>query len=439
MSNSVAYISVALSSLKKKMSNPLVRTSFFFAAATGIVKLFQFVLFSHLAKVLGAGVFGVFGLLYTYQVTLNTFATVGIIERLPNQFTLLDKNEGKTKLYRKTNSFFLLLTIASFIGIVIYASFDRVALDNVYPFLYFSLSAILLSYFTIQSSFFRFENKFLPSVVISNLPLFISLLAVLFSSLLTQDLHIIALANLAGFAVGFMVLYVLKYYYGFERISKADIILEIKTIWPFLFIAIFSLFSGYGINFMVSKLLSIDDVGVFTFFVTITSLMHLIANSMNLVWAPNFFSAFESPDRIKLLNNNKKFYILQSCILFAASIVVLVLLFLFSNYFSDYKIHFFKLCFLFSAYLLNVAWYMNTNFYLVTGRSKQLLKIVTVSGIIGLIGLYFCIVQYGTYGIYYGFLFSYLVKSVMIGYDANRYWKSKVPWFFIIVFTGLIF
>lgn len=420
------------------LRNPIVSTSFYFIVVTGLVKIFQFFLFSHLAKSLGVTMFGVFGLLYTYQVTLNTFSTVGIIEKLPSQFAGLKDAADRQRLYKKTNALFLLLSLLSIIAVLIYGFFDVVVVENFTSFIYIGISAIILSYFTIQSSFFRFDLKYLSSVIVSNLPLLISLVGLYVASLLGMAMGSIILCSLLGLLLGLVCLFFLKLTYGFAPIGRKDIAGELKVIWPFFFIAVFSLFSGYGANFLISKMLHIDDVGVFTFFVTVTSIMHLVANSMNLVWGPKFFVLFGEEDKTTLNRSNKRFYIFQTLILFFVSLAVVLFLAFFKGTFQEYKPHFFKLSFLFVAYLFNVPWYMNTNFYIASARSKKLMQIVSISGIIGLAGLYFFITIFGSYGIYFGFFLGYFAKSVLIGYDSFKTWRSDTPWVFIVGLSALL-
>jgi len=421
-----------------KLKNPIVSTSFYFILITGLVKVFQFFLFSHLAKALGVSLFGVFGLLYTYQVTISTFSNVGIIEKLPSQISLLTDPSKKDELYGKTNTFFLILSVISFAIILLYGLFDKIIIQNLASFLFTSLSAILISFFTVQSSFFRFDLKYLPSVLVSNIPLLLSLIGLYVASLFGLKLEYIILFSLFGLLIGLFVLLFSKLTYGFEAMKVAEIVSEFKTIWPFLFIAIFSLFSGYGANFLISKILKIEDVGVFTFFITITSTMHLIANSMNLVWAPKFYLLFKESDHTKLNSSNKRFYLFEVLILFAVAFCIFLALAFFNNLFVDYKPHFFKLSILFVAYLFNVPWYMNTNYYIATNRSKELLKIVSISGIIGLVALYFLMLEFGAYGIYIGFFIGYLAKSILIGYDSYKTWKSDTPWLIIFILSLIL-
>lgn len=429
---------IILWSFWDKFKNPIVSTSFYFILITGLVKVFQFFLFSHLAKTLGVSLFGVFGLVYTYQVTISTFSNVGIIEKLPNQISALTDPSKKDELYRKTNTFFLILSVISFAIILLYGAFDKIVIKNLTSFLFTSLSAILISFFTVQSSFLRFDFKYLPSVLVSNIPLLLSLIGLYLASLFGLKLEYIILFSLFGLLLGLLVLLFSKLTYGFEIMNANEIVNEFKTIWPFLFIAIFSLFSGYGANFLISRILKIEDVGVFTFFITITSTMHLIANSMNLVWAPKFYLLFKESDPAKFNASNKRFYIFEVIILFIVAFCFFLVLAFYNNLFVEYKPHFFKLSFLFIAYLFNVSWYMNTNYYIAANRSKKLLKIVSISGVIGLLSLYCLMLEFGAYGIYIGFFIGYLAKSILIGYDSYKTWKSDTPWFIIFILSLIL-
>ena len=424
--------------LIKKINNPIFTLSFFFTGITGGVKLLQFLLFSQLAKSLGSELFGLFGLLYTYQVTVNTFSIAGIIEKLPSQYIHLESETEKEKLFKTTNVLFIVIAFFSALGTFLYSCLDTEINKHLDLVAYTILTGAILAFTNIQSTYFRFSHRYVASVLTTNLPLFLSLVSIFIANIYTNDLKLIIIIGLIGSVGGLIVLTLFRLSYGFKIPTKKNVYSEFKIIWPFLIVAIFSLFSGYGINFIISSQLNLSDVGVFTFFVTISSIMHLLANSMNLVWSPHFFELYKSSNIDEVNKKNKKFYTNQAWVLFIAGILINVFFKVYEAQFPDYKDHLFMLPFLFAAYICNISWYMNTNYYIVNASSKRLTSIVVISGLLGMTTIFICIYFFRAHGIYIGFLISYLIKSIMIGLDGKRQWKSDVPWGLIILLMLLM-
>jgi O-antigen/teichoic acid export membrane protein len=394
-----------------------------------------------LATILTPSEYADFGILFALQAGMTSFGTVGILENTTSRLKTHNSVHRLSVLFRRMSGLTIISMSCSLIALIPFIYILVRVEYNLIAFIAITLGAIN-SFAIMQAAFLRLENKHSRSLFFNGVIPFCSLLGLSFGVWFTKEIGSIFTFGLVGAFIPLLLLIFKRITYigPLPRINRS--IKESVAFAPFLIMAIFGWLSGYGMNFFIDFKFESKHVASFTLLFTIASICQLLANSLNMVWGPHFYKMFCDKNMVYAEDRNKFFYTLLALTLGITGFILVSLLPLVFNEiggqlgrYAGFRL---ELSLLIIGYILCIPWWSGQNYYLVAGYNSEFMRLSIFSGALGLILWISCMLALGPVGIFVGFTFQMVVKSVTMWICCNRHWHLRPPIFSIILACGLV-
>jgi O-antigen/teichoic acid export membrane protein len=389
-----------------------------------------FLLFLALAQMLTASEYATFGLMYALQAGISTFAMAGIVETTVSKMKSNTETAQRLVVFGQSKFLFAVIAAAAIVvGGASFAIMGQISPLSILVAISFGGMSALV---TIQAQLARLQEDHATTLVIANIPQVCGILAAGVAAYQGFAAQVIFLAMAAGLLMGYLLV---SLFWGTSASSwkkPAKLGASLLALGPFLGIAIFDWLAGYGSLFLVEASFSDMEVARFAFAYTLSSLMHLVATSLNQIWSPRIYAELRNKDSSAIYASSRIFYILQGVclgIMGCAIITGVSTLAYFENLnLQNYQNMIFEVLFLLLAYACVIPWYYAQNFFYYNGEGTHLLKITLISGISGLALWFASVSLLGPIGSYVGFFALMATKSALGAFSAWRKWKVPVAW-----------
>lgn len=417
--------------------NALAFFALLYASGAALYKGIGFLLFMWLAHSLTVEEYASFGLLYALQVMLAAFAAAGVVEVIIGLLRMYSSPALRNKLFGAANAVFYMLSTAFFCALLLFGTW-LIDFLNTTSFVIFSvvLCGLLTAFFTMQAQLLRLDEKHLQSFLLGFVPPL--------AGILGGGAGVFLTGTSAGFFIGFAVSGLLSFLpFGFFRVGYYSIATDVQTvrrigfkISPYVLIGLILWLNGYGVNYLVQSFFSTTDVARFMFAYTLSSIIQLVATSLNQVWSPRVFRMIHEVPASEVDNKSRPFFILQGLILGLVGAVILILepiaVILVGDSLKAYSDLTTELYFLFAAYALTLPWYQAQNYYFAHANGAQLLNVTLVSSVLGVLSWFVSIWFFGVLGVYIGFMLVMMIRAL-----GTFYW-ARSKWFISILWEGVV-
>ncbi len=400
-----------------------------YAGGAVVQKGLGFLLFMWFAGSLSVDDYARFGLLYALQTGVAALALAGIIETTIGSLKDAGDNDSQRALLRSANVVFLLTS-----GVAIFAVPMAFSWSGTYGWpatIGAAVSGALTAFFILQAQLARIVERHGVALLLGFLPGLIGLLGGLVGFLIEPSpraffvgstIGLVASLPLAGFAkLGFAS--------AFLRDVQARRIL--LTMGPFVLVALVDWFLGYGSTYLTKAFFANDVVARFVFAYTLSSMMHLLATSLNQAWSPRVYRMIHSQPLATVECGNRRFYLLQGLILggigagLLIAVPIAVAMIPSMAAYRDLQLE----CFiLFAIYACLIPWYHAQNYYYAHQQGPVLMRISIVTSLVGLALWIAAASILGPVGAYVGLLLMTLVKVLGGMLWARRTWGIWVLW-----------
>lgn len=413
--------------VKDLSRSTLVKFGFLYTLANGIQKGIGFLAFMYLAMILTVSDYATFGKYYALFAVISAASYAGIVELAISELSKHNTIKRRNSLFRLSNTLF---SILAFISVLIVLSIKYLAFNNwiFSDILIVCCGSVLSTFFLLQSQLIRLNEEHKASISLSFLPQISGYIAGLVLVFVLRTPQSFFLGAIAGYLIA-ITLY-LHPRFVFFGISKNlfSIKKSIKRWPPYLAIAFLSWLLGYGIVYVIDFFFTNDEIAIYVFLYTISSIIQLVGTSMNQVWSPRFFNDFNFKDVPRLEQEYGRFTLIQGITLgFVGSVLLLLLptLGLISNSYTIYTDKGFNLIWLFMGYIVAIPWWHVQNYYLVNNRGYELMRVTVSAGILGLLAWFLLMKALGVAGIYFGFFINSLIRSGLVFISAKKYWNIE--------------
>lgn len=415
-----------------------------YAGSAAALRIFGFVLVLWLARVLPVEDYASFGLLYAVQTGIATFVIAGIYETVVGRLKDNPSIALRDRLFSRANAAFALMSLpVSALALLVSVVFTELDRRSAVALVGALLVGVISAFSTLQSQIVRLEERHVASLCFSFIVPFAGLCGGALGFLGAGTLS----AFFAGSAIGLLIaLFGLRAaHIGSYHISidRDDLVLTFSRLMPFLVIAVFGWLSGYGNNYVVKALFNAVEVAKFTFALTMTSIMQLIATALNQVWGPQFYKRVHQLLPEVLEKRNRQFYRLQGFalgLIGAAAVASFPMLMkMLGGNLVAYESMSLELSLLFCAYVALSPWWHCHNYYLAHGKGEELMRIVLTTSALGIAIWITLMWVIGPAGIYIGFLVQMLLRSAGIVFGARKRWPVRVAWEGVLVGMLIIF
>jgi len=422
--------------------NTLVWYAGLYATSAAGLKLAGFGLFLWLAHSLSVNDYATFGLFYALQTGITTFAIAGIVEVV---IGLLKDNRPpamRQKLFGAANACFALMALLVVALVLLgFGTFAKPS-GSAYRLLLCVLPlGILLAFSSLQAQITRLEERHLSSLCFSFLAPLIGLSAAGMSFLLERNIESFFLGFAIGLSVALASLWALRVgVYGLEG-RRGEIRPILMRIAPFIAMAFLGWLSGYGNNYIIKGFFEPVEIARFTFALSVSSIMQLVASALNQVWSPRFYRIVHELSPSDVENRNRRFFRLQSWVLGLVGGTIVAVFPTAMNFLRGnlvaYQSMNIELSLLIFSYALLTPWWHCQNYYLVHGKGREFMRISVVTSIIGIVVWVSLMWLLGAIGIYVGFLTQMLVRTLVIVTAARRMWAVRIAWDGVV--AGMVF
>lgn len=425
-----------------KSEKQLTKYGIIYTLAGSFQKGLGFVVFMWLATILTVREYADFGLQYAVFTAIATLAGSGITSAVVALLDEYSSDSARKILFRASGSSFLVLsTISILIFVPILLLFYKQNFNNIADMLIVLISSILSSYYVLQSILVRFNESHFESLILSFVPQFVGYIVGFLFVLYFKS----SISFFWGILVGQLLslsIFCFKqiHFYGF--INEVKLVgLLLKRLVPYTFIAVIAWFLGYGNTFFIDYMFEKKFVAIYVFLYTISSILQLVATSMNQVWSPRFFKLFKDISSEEIEKKYLKFSFFQGLVIGGVGLIIIVLV-PFMGYFADsLKIYIdssTELFYLFAGYVVSIPWWHAQNYFFIKNEGKLLLKITAISGLLGFLSWILTMHFFGVYGIYLGFFVNTFLRSLIIFAVANIKWGVKFDYKGIISGMALL-
>jgi O-antigen/teichoic acid export membrane protein len=413
--------------------NPLVFFSVAYSASAALQKGLGFLLFMWLAHYLSVEDYAKFGLLYSLQAGVAGLAAAGIIEVVIGFLKSHESKESRAALFGGANTVFAWLSLIC-LALVALGSGLLMRLSGTSLSVLFAatIAGLLTAYFAMQSQLIRLEEKHSASLALNFFPPVVGLLG--------GTICVLTMQSVAGFFVGFSIgllaslvpFNLLKIgFYGFVRQPHQTLPIIVRIV-PFIPIAVLGWGSGYGNTYLVQSFFTPLDVARFTFAYSLSSIMQLVATSLNQVWSPRVFKLIHEIPFAEVEMKNRRFYMLQGMVLGVVGAVVLLatpmIIQLSGSGLEAYSGLTQELFFLFLAYGFSIPWYHAQNYYFVHSKGKELMHVTLASSLVGVFLWLLSIWVFGPIGVYVGVMLLMTTRTFGALIWARREWPIRILW-----------
>jgi O-antigen/teichoic acid export membrane protein len=404
-----------------------------YTASAAVQKGFGLLVLLWVAYVLPAGDYAIFGLLWALQVGVATLAGAGITESVVGLLKDHATQQARAQLFSAANGAFAYLVVsACALSTAVYLlPFWTVGVG---PGTRFSVvvCGLLMAFLTLHANLVRLEERHAASIALGTVaPVFGQLFA--FTAFFIFES---TPAFYAALAAGLVVVLVPLYHRGLGHFHFAltwtETALVRRTLRPYVVIAFLSWVGGYGYTYVVGSMFTAADVARFAFAYTLSSVMHLVATSMNQAWSPRFFKLVHVLPIADMEARNLRFFAIQGAALGLMGALMLlafpVVLDGVGGNLGNYRDMGLELGLLLFGYAIAIPWWHSQNYYLVHGFAAEMRNVVLVTTIIGLLAWLALMSLMGSIGVYVGFAAQMLIRSVGIWIWARRWWPIGIAW-----------
>ena len=392
-----------------------------------------FLLFMWLAQSLSVPAYATFGLLYALQAGVAALAGAGVSEAVIGLLKGRASHEARASLFGSANSVFLLVASATAAVAVVAGSrilgpadASGFALSSVI------VAGVVTAFCAQQAQLVRLEEDHRASLVLSFFPPAAGLVGGFLGYLLGGSVSAFFLGSAVALTACLLVVGVARVgVYRFAR-SRSDIAPILQRLAPFVLVAVLGWLSGYGNTYLVQSNFDPIDVARFTFAYTISSVMQLVATSLNQVWSPRVFKLVHEATASEVESRSRRFFLLQGVFLGAVGALVLTITPIATRLGGEGMAAYVSLTdelfFLLAAYALAIPWYHAQNYYFAHSKGKALMNVTIVTSIAGLLLWFLAVHLFGTLGVYIGFMLMMVARSLGTLYWARRLWAVGLPW-----------
>lgn len=419
-----------------------------YTVSAGLLKLTGFLLFLWLARTLSVDNYANFGLLYALQTGLTTFGLVGIVEAVVGLLKGRRSAEEQGRLFAAANGVFLVTLSASVAFVIsLFVIFDNRSGASFLILTGVLISGGVLAFSSLQSQIARLEEKHLSSLCYSFVLPLAGLVGSFISFFLERTVQSFFLGSAFGLLIALAGLRITRVgFYTFSGLF-GEVRPLLLRVTPFIAVAFLGWLSGYGNNYIIKLLFKSKEVARFTFALSLSSVMLLIATALNQVWSPRFYRITHELPFDQVEKKNRQFYRLQGLALgIIGGIVIAVFPFtmkLLGGNLMSYQSMSVELLCLFSAYVFSIPWWHCSNYYLAYGKGTSIMRITLVASAIGFFAWIILMWLLGPIGIYIGFLSFMISYSVVALFAVKRHWPVKASWDgvvggVLIIFIGFV-
>lgn len=396
-----------------------------------------------LASVLSPNAYADFGMLYALQGAMTAFAVMGLAETTASRLKVHRPGIRRQFLFRQISGLFLVTALLSLALVSPFISMVALKKELAVPVIFAVLLGAVTGYSVLQASFHRIEDRHAASLLSSaGIPLS-SIIGMMIGGWWGQSLDMIFGLGFLGAGLALVVLVLTRKIYVGPIRSFARVQRDIVCLMPFLAMGIFGWLSGYGMNFVIDLRFEPGYVAIFTFLFTAASIGQMIANSLNMVWAPHFYRMYNEGCLDHAEMRTRYFFTILAAVLGVAGILAVGLLpwvtgFIGGNlnYYGSYRL---ELALLITGYIICIPWWHGQNYYHVAGYGQELMRLALWSGGAGLVVWVVCMVILGPIGIFLGFPLQMAIKSITMWKAGNRYWTLRPPWVILALSCAMTF
>lgn len=401
-----------------------------YAGSAAIHKGLGFVLFMWFAYSLPIDDYARFGLLYSLQTGVAALALAGIIETTIGRLKAAPGAERQQQLLNSANLVFLGTALASvLLAILAFSwsqSFSRAALVVA------ALAGVLSGFFTLQSQLSRIVEKHTVALMLGFVAPLLALGGGLVGFLAMRNSFGFFVGSALGFATALPLVRLTPMGLPGFGSSRNDVQYIGRYMTPFVLVAVVDWFLGYGSAYLVKIFFSTDVVARFLFVYTLSSIMHLIATSLNQAWSPRVFKLLNTLPQADVERENARFYLVQGGVLGLVGGSLLVLLPLAQSLLGDRMSHYgnieLEALLLFAAYALMIPWYHAQNYFYCYASGPALMRISIFSSIAGLALWIGAVMFLGEIGAYVGYGLMIAMKTLTGLAFARGKWGIRVLW-----------
>ncbi|MES2319252.1 MAG: hypothetical protein V4631_17375 [Pseudomonadota bacterium] len=404
-----------------------------YAGSATLQKGLGFVLFMWLAHALSVQDYARFGLFFALQTGVAALAAAGISESVVGMLNSHQDALARRALFGSANVVFALLALVSAaLGAAVYGIWGGAIGATALDVAMVTAAGVASAFFTLQSLLTRLNEDHKASLHLSFVPALAGLLAGFVGFAAFHSVTSFFFGTVCGLAAT-MVYYQLSgaAFDGFV-LSRPHYAGILSRIGPFILIVILGWLSGYGNTYLVKALFAMSDVARFTFAFTLSSVMQLIASSLNQVWSPKFYKLVHEQGMPVVEAGNRRFYLLQGAVMGALGALVLLLapmaLDLAGAGMAAYTGLELELFLLFAAYAVAIPWWHVQNFYFAHSRGAELMYVVLATSAFGLLAWLGAMWLWGSTGVYVGFALMMLLRSAGAYLWARRLWPLRLMW-----------
>lgn len=413
-----------------------------YGSSTALLKLVGFLLFLWLAKVLSIADYASFGLFYAMQAGLASFVIAGIMEAVIGLRKKSENREDLEQLFGSAITMFIVMAIAFMVLVpLLFHIFSPKHKEHLALLVLAIVSGVALGFANLQSQIVRLREDHISTMNFTFLIPFAGLIVGAMFFLFQSTVLSFFLGTTIGLVIGLLLLQRLGVGCYLMSNNIHDLHIIGRRLPPFLVIAALGWVSGYGNNYIIDLLMKSEDVAKFTFLLSLSASIQIVASSLNQVWSPHFFNTYhqstaDDADR----GNRVAFRWLAVCMGAAGGVLIILyapILEIVGGNLNHYKANGLELFIMIVAYVALVPWWQCYNYFLLHGESGQLVKINVLTSIIGLTIWCLLMIELGSIGVYLGFLFQMICRSAGIVSVAKRSWKITIPWEGIVAGSSL--
>ncbi len=336
-------------------------------------------------------------------------------------------------MYAAANGGFALLAASSLaVGLLIYAGWLRAAGTFWPTFAAVVATGAFGALFTLQSAFVRLEERHRESVALGFLG---PLAGFVGGALGFAEAHTVSsyfIGSALGFSAALAVFVARRVGFYALTLDARELQPILSQLPPYLCVAVFAWLSGYGNTYVVNSFFTSTDVARFTFTYTLSSIMQLVASSLNQAWSPRFYRLVRTQPVGAVELRYRHFTTLQGAALGAVGLCVLALLpsalRLFGGHLAAYQNLHFETFWLFSAYAASIPWWHVQNYYYAHSQGAALMYVTVVGSAAGFALWVVSMYALGTPGIYLGFFLQMALRSLTAVWVARRKWPLRIAW-----------
>jgi O-antigen/teichoic acid export membrane protein len=410
-----------------------------YGLAAVLPKAIGFVALMWVAKVLTVNDYALFGMLYAIQAGLGMVALAGISEVVVARSSA--KATDLKELYTAANSAFIVMLVAwCVLGALALATTGR--LEQGVNAIAAAVGGFGLGFATLQSQMLRLEERHYPAIWVQ--------FAASSASFLGGGLFFFVQPSVISFFTGASaaILATLAWLafrnIGHYRLTANPVAVRpiLLGIPPFILIGVLGWLNGYGNNYIIGSLLTLRDVADFTFLLSLSATIQIVGSSLNQVWSPRFYRLYQAGELVEMERLSGKAFRVSALAMGMATAVLLLLykplIDLIGGNLIAYREKTLELALMSASYLAVIPLWHCQNYFVASGRSKDMLRSTLIGTTIGFGAWIGMVVWLGSIGVFAGYLVQAAVRSCVVLLVARRFWHIRVSWGGILLGLALL-